>query len=185
MQPGSPIPSPAGPQLSESVSEDEFYRYPTDLPSADPGRLVRLQALEVPAGVRGWRVLYHSNSVDGRDVVVSGVVFAPDAPAEPGSRPVVAWGHGSVGLGDSCAPSRSPDDFTRQGILSELLDRGYVVAATDYEGLGTPGPHPWLVGQSEGRGVLDSVRAARQIPEAAASNRFVAIGACQGGGGGV
>ncbi|HYO00222.1 MAG TPA: lipase family protein [Actinomycetota bacterium] len=183
MQPGVPTPSPqAGPQLTEPVSEDEFYRYPADLPRADPGRLVRLQALEVPAGVRGWRVLYHSTAVNGRDIVVSGVVFAPDEPADAGSRPVVAWGHGSVGLGDSCAPSRSPDHFTGQGTLSELLESGYVVAATDYEGLGTPGPHPWLVGQSEGRGVLDSVRAARQIPEAAASNRFIAFGASQGGG---
>ncbi|MEX0791244.1 MAG: lipase family protein, partial [Actinomycetota bacterium] len=113
---------------------------------------------------------------------MSGLVFAPAALAAAGSRPVVAWGHGSVGLGDSCAPSRSPGDLTFQPILSQLLDRGYVVAATDYEGLGTPGSHPWLVGESEGRGVLDSVRAARQIPESAAGNRFVTFGASQGGG---
>jgi pimeloyl-ACP methyl ester carboxylesterase len=59
---------------------------------------------------------------------------------------------------------------------------GFVIAATDYEGLGTPGPHPWLVGLSEGRGVLDSVRAARRIPETGADHRFVAFGASQGGG---
>jgi fermentation-respiration switch protein FrsA (DUF1100 family) len=179
----APVLSPApGPQLTDPVDGAEFYLVPEDLPAAEPGRLVRLQALDTPEGVLGWRLLYHSTAVDGRDVVVSGMVFAPAAPAPPGSRPLVAWGHGSVGLGDSCAPSRSPEDLIRQGTLGELLARGYVVAATDYEGLGTPGAHPWLVGESEGRGVLDSVRAARQIPEASAGNRFTAFGASQGGG---
>ncbi len=149
---------------------------------AEPGRLVRIQPLEVPAGVRGWRVLYHSTALDGRDIAVSGLVFAPDNPSGAGSRPVVAWAHGSVGLGDTCAPSRTPNDLLGEPILSDLLARGFVVAATDYEGLGTPGSHPWLVGQSEGRGVLDSVRAARQIPEAGAGNRLVAFGVSQGGG---
>jgi hypothetical protein len=36
-----------------------------------------------------------------------------------------------------------------------------VVAATDYEGLDTPGVHPYLVGLSEGRGVLDAARVTR------------------------
>ncbi len=162
-------------------SAEDFYRVPEGVPAAEPGRLVRTELLEVPGGVQGWRVLYHSTSVDGRDIVVSGLVFAPAGPAS-GPRPVVAWGHGSVGLGDSCAPSRSPGNLIGSSTLSELIRRGYVVAATDYEGLGTPGSHPWLVGQSEGRGVLDSVRAARQIPEASAGNRFLAFGASQGGG---
>ncbi|CAN5849744.1 lipase family protein [soil metagenome] len=168
--------------MSHPVDAAEFYHVPDGLPEAEPGRLVRLQSLDTPEGVRGWRVLYHSRAVDGRDIVVSGLVFAPAAPASSGSRPVVAWGHGSVGLGDSCAPSRSPEDLVSQSVASELLARGYVIAATDYEGLGTPGPHPWLVGESEGRGVLDSVRAARQIPETSAGNRWIGLGASQGGG---
>ena len=171
----SPSSSPGAihpPQFPAPV--DDFYGVPDGVPAAEPGRLVRTELLDAPGGVQGWRVLYHSTSVDGRDIVVSGLVFAPAGPAA-GPRPVVAWGHGSVGLGDSCAPSRSPGDLIGSSILSELLRRGYVVAATDYEGLGTPGSHPWLVGQSEGRGVLDSVRAARQIPEASAGNRFLAF----------
>lgn len=184
-----PIPAPSSsvpgavfpPQLLAPNQGEDFYELPGDAPAGHPGRLVRLEPLDAPEGVRGWRVLYHSSSVDGRDIVVSGLVFAPEAPSTD-LRPVVAWGHGSVGLGDSCAPSRSPGDVAGSSILSALLSRGYVVAATDYEGLGTPGSHPWLVGQSEGRGVLDSVRAARQIPEASAGNRFLALGASQGGG---
>ena len=58
---------------------------------------------------------------------------------------------------------------------------GLVVTATDYPGLGTPGPHPYLIGVSEGRAVLDSVRAAQNLPSAGASNRFVVWGHSQGG----
>jgi hypothetical protein len=63
-----------------------------------------------------------------------------------------------------------------------MLDRGYVVAATDYPGLGTPEVHPYLVGTSEAHAVLDSVRAARAIPEAAAgTHRRIAIAGRAGG----
>ena len=49
--------------------------------------------------------------------------------------------------------------------LADMLARGYVVVATDYPGLGVPGQiHPYLIGVSEGRAVLDSVRAARACP---------------------
>jgi acetyl esterase/lipase len=65
--------------------------------------------------------------------------------------------------------------------LSDMLARGYVVVATDYPGLGTPGIHPYLIGVSEGRAVLDSVRAARDLPDAGASNRFAVWGHSQGG----
>jgi acetyl esterase/lipase len=62
-----------------------------------------------------------------------------------------------------------------------MLDRGYVVAATDYPGLGTVGPHPYLVGVSEGRAVLDSVRAARLLPGSGAGPQFAVWGHSQGG----
>ncbi|HEX2054720.1 MAG TPA: lipase family protein [Actinomycetota bacterium] len=174
-------PSPPPPQLPDAPSAEELYRVPADVPAGEPGRVVRLQELDVPDGLRGWRILYHSTAVDGRDIVVSGLVFAP-AGDERAGRPVVTWGHGSVGLGDACAPSRFPDGIVRQPIFRELLNRGFVVTATDYEGLGTPGVHPWLVGQSEGRGMLDIVRAARQIPASGAGSRVLAFGASQGGG---
>lgn len=169
-------------QPPELPPGEDLYDFPPDLPEGEPGRLIRTQTVDAPEGANGWRVLYRSQALDGRDTVVSGLVFAPDEPAGATPRPVVAWAHGSVGLGDACAPSRSPQELLDQPLLSELLSRGYVIAATDYEGLGTPGPHPWLVGLSEGRSVLDSVRAAGQIPEAHASKRFLAVGASQGGG---
>ena len=61
------------------------------------------------------------------------------------------------------------------------MERGYIVAATDYPGLGTVGPHPYLVGISEGRAVLDSVRAAGGVAGAGGTNRFGVWGHSQGG----
>lgn len=154
---------------------------PAPLPDGDPGALVALadrSTPEVSAGARAWDVLYVSEGVDGRPVPVSGVVYAPDGAAPEEGRPVVSWAHGTVGLADDCAPSRAGVSVPA---LAQLLEAGYVVAATDYEGLGTPGPHPYLVGASAGRSVLDAARAARRIEGAGAGTRVVVAGHSQGG----
>jgi alpha-beta hydrolase superfamily lysophospholipase len=151
------------------------------MPGSEPGDLVALAprtAPDVPAGAWAWDLLYRSEGVDGGPVAVSGVVYAPEGPGPPGGRPVVSWAHGTVGVADACAPSR-----TGVGVpgLERLLAAGYVVAATDYEGLGTPGVHPYLVGGSEGRSVLDAARAASRIEGAGAGTEVVAFGHSQGG----
>ena len=61
------------------------------------------------------------------------------------------------------------------------MSQGYVVVATDYEGLGTPGTHPYLVGESEAHGVLDIVKAAQQIRETGANDKTFVWGQSQGG----
>jgi alpha-beta hydrolase superfamily lysophospholipase len=61
------------------------------------------------------------------------------------------------------------------------VSQGYVVVATDYEGLGTPGTHPYLVGESEARGALDIVKAAQQIRETGAGDKTFVWGQSQGG----
>jgi alpha-beta hydrolase superfamily lysophospholipase len=146
-----------------------------------PGELISATPIIAPAGARGWRVLYHSRAVDGRDVAVSGVVVAPTGKGPGGGRPVVSWAHGTHGLADSCAPSRAIDVTYRITGVRDFLRSGYVVAATDYEGLGTPGEHPYLVGPSEARGVLDIARAAQQLPAADASANVLVYGHSQGG----
>jgi alpha-beta hydrolase superfamily lysophospholipase len=112
---------------------------------------------------------------------VSGLVIAPQGPAPAGGRRVVAWAHGTTGVARKCAPSLFPQSLTWIPGLADMLARGYVVAATDYPGLGTEGPHPYLVGESEARAVLDSVRAARNLEEAGASEHFAVWGHSQGG----
>jgi pimeloyl-ACP methyl ester carboxylesterase len=92
---------------------------------------------------------------------------------------VIAWAHGTTGIADECAPSLEPEEAIP--VANELLGRGYAVAATDYEGLGTPGRHPYIVGESEGRGVIDSVRAARQLEGVELGDRYLVWGHSQGG----
>jgi hypothetical protein len=147
-----------------------------------PGDLLRSEPMTgAPAGALAWRVLYVSRDPDGRAIPVSGVVVASSLPAPEGGRPVVAWAHPTAGVAEDCAPSRRRDFFDSIPHLTALVALDYVVAATDYPGLGTRGPHPYLDGASEGRAVLDIVRAAGRLPKAGASTRFAAWGHSQGG----
>jgi pimeloyl-ACP methyl ester carboxylesterase len=126
-------------------------------------------------------VLYRSTGLYGEPIAVSGIVIIPASPVPPHGRPVVAWAHPTSGVWPRCAPSLAIFLFQQIQGLRNMLRIGYVVAATDYPGLGTAGPHPYLVGISEGRAVLDSVRAARALPEAHAGRRFAVWGHSQGG----
>ena len=158
-----------------------FYTAPADAARA-PGKLLRSEEMrEPPPGAKAWRILYSSTGLDGKPVEVSGIVVAPELPPPLAGRPVVAWAHPTTGVADNCAPSLRPDVFDTIPHLPALLALDYVVTATDYPGLGTSGPHPYLVGESEGRAVIDSVRAAREIEPAGASVRYGAWGHSQGG----
>ncbi len=158
-----------------------FYGPPDPVPVADPGSIVRSEVVEAP-DVNGTvlRVLYVSRSLRDEPIVVSGLVAVPEDPAPEGrGHDVVAWAHGTTGIADVCAPSLDGPESVP--ILNDLLEEGYVVTATDYEGLGTPGRHPYIVGESEARGVLDSVRAAGSLDGVELSGRAVVWGHSQGG----
>jgi acetyl esterase/lipase len=147
-----------------------------------PGTIIRAQPMPgAPGGAAAYRVLYRSIGLHEEPIAVSGVVVIPAGPAPAGGRPIVAWAHPTTGVVPRCAPSRALFVFQQMQGLRDLVERGAVVAATDYPGLGTPGPHPYLVGISEGRAVLDAVRAARQMPGAGAGQRFAVWGHSQGG----
>jgi hypothetical protein len=120
----------------------------------------------LPAGGQAWRVLYTTTNGDGSPAVASGTVLAP-AVLPDGPLPVVAVAHGTTGVVPGCAPSLLPDPFGNGAgeALEQLVQLGWVGVTSDYVGLGTAGPHPYLVGPSEARNVLDSLRAAHAIPE--------------------
>jgi hypothetical protein len=158
-----------------------FYTPPTPLPAASPGDIIWSVPFAAVPGAKAWKVLYHSRSVDGSDVAVSGLVVAPTGKAPAGGRPVVAWAHGTHGIADTCAPSRRPDMVSLLPAIHQLVAQGYVVVSTDYEGLGTPGTHPYLVGESEAHGVLDIARAAQNLPDTGANNKTLVWGQSQGG----
>jgi pimeloyl-ACP methyl ester carboxylesterase len=167
--------------VDEELTEGPLYALPTPMPDGEPGDLVRSEPLASAAdGVKAWRVLYHSTDLEGDDILVSGVVAAPDAPAPDGGRTVVSWGHPTTGTTERCAPSVGIDPFDTIEGLEQLITRGYVVVATDYAGMGAPGPDSFLVGETEGRNVLDAARVAGEL-DVGASDRVALWGHSQGG----
>lgn len=166
----------------EQTALAPFYEPPSPLPAA-PGTLIRTEPLGVDVpGATALRMLYVSERPDGTPAASGGMIFIPTTPAPEGGRPVVAWAHGTLGMGDACAPSRSGNPLgDTANWLDSMIALGYVVVATDYIGLGTPGPELYLVGEAEARDVVNSVRAARALPEAAAGDRYVVWGHSQGG----
>jgi len=176
-------PPSSSPPNSTKQSLDAFYQTPDPLVAAPPGTMIRSEKLPASAdpGVDAnvYRVLYHSRSITGKDIAVSGIIAVPRHAPASGGYPIVTWAHATTGIADSCAPSRQPT--TGIAYLQSWIDAGYVVAATDYEGLGTAGVHPYLVGESEGRSVLDAARAARHFVGSRASDSVVIEGHSQGG----
>ncbi|MFM8763092.1 MAG: lipase family protein [Solirubrobacterales bacterium] len=140
-------------------------------------------AVKAPAGARSRRVLYLTTDPQtGRHRVASGTVMTPPGQAPEGGRPGLAWAHATLGVAPKCAPSldRTPAPATVPG-LGEYLRRGWTVASTDYPGLGTEGPNAYLVGNVEGRAVLDAARAARALEPGGTSAKTVVWGHSQGG----
>jgi pimeloyl-ACP methyl ester carboxylesterase len=150
------------------------------------GDVVKVSPWDALPGVRTWLVLYRSSAVDGSGRVVSAVVGVPDRAAPAGGWPLLAWAHGTTGLADKCAPSQNSaeTDVGLHTVMSQAPLRGYAVVATDYEGLGTPGPHPYVVNIAEAQNVLDSIRAAERLPGTGLSpaTKTVVWGHSQGGG---
>lgn len=164
-----------------------FYKVPDPLPTGRHGDLVRIQPVAgAPAGTTWQRIMYLSETPAGEPTVVTGVITLPQGAPPNGGWPLFAHAHGSTGIADDCAPSVSLGGDGTEAVEIKLLSiwvpqRRIAVVSTDYEGLGGPGRHPMLVGVSEGRSVLDSIEAARQVPGAVFEDRVGVIGYSQGG----
>ncbi len=161
-----------------------FYAAPATLPDGPTGTIIRSEVVDgFHQDATTHRVLYTSTGFDGQPTAVSGLIIVPNGDAPAAGRKVVAWTHGTVGVAPNCAPSLVPGALYAPALpaLDAFVKAGYVLAATDYQGLGTPGPNPFLIGASEGANALDSVRAAVNLPGANASRDFVVWGESQGG----
>ena len=180
--PGSEPPGPDG--LA-------FYAPPAPLPPAAAGQVIWARPLTgaaaLPGAAENILILYHSRTLAGQDTAVSGAISIPPGQPPDGGWPVLSWAHGTTGVADICAPSRDapghPSHICNQlvdAMLNQWVERGWAVVKTDYEGLGTPGCHPYLVGASEARGAVDIVVAARQI-RPGIGRRWAVMGHSQGG----
>lgn len=149
---------------------------------AEPGRLLQSTPIAgAPAGATAWRIRYETRDKDGKPTESTGVLVAPGGTPPAGGRNVVAWAHGTTGIVEACAPSLGKKALTGIPGLADMVARGWTVVASDYPGLGTTGPHAYLVGDEAANAVLDSVRAARGLADAGAGSRFAVWGHSQGG----
>ncbi len=154
------------------------------------GQLLTARPLSTAAALSGadtQLITYVSDDSHGRPIVVSGTVAVPKATPPKGGWPIISWAHGTTGYADTCAPSADTTDGLVHDYVARvtpMLDswvaRGYAVVQTDYQGLGTPGGHPYVDGISEANTVTDIVRAARAL-DSTIGTRWVAMGHSQGG----
>jgi hypothetical protein len=189
-----PVEAPAG------LTLDQMYAPPAEAVPGEAGSVVWWR--DVPAGDPTAlpqagverRVIYRSTAIDGTPNVESATLFVPRGAAPAGGWKVVVWNHVTTGGADLCAPSRAtpllPGTTTKNPeyerltrgnqVTGDLLNRGLAVVRPDYEGIGTPGPHPYLVGRSLARSAVDSVRAAREMLPGASAD-FAVSGQSEGG----
>jgi pimeloyl-ACP methyl ester carboxylesterase len=145
----------------------------------------------------GWaqRFTYASRSgINDSTAHVTGILLAPKGRPPDGGWRVVGFGHPASGTLPGCGPSTSPTLQNSSAVVERLLQAGYPVVMSDYQGLGSldktydrPGRdtyHPYLDSTTVGYNLIDSVQAARKLIERAvspASTSFVALGIGQGG----
>ncbi|WP_256347648.1 alpha/beta fold hydrolase [Pseudomonas gingeri] len=162
-----------------------FYQWTDKLPGK-PGQLLRTETLTPQQGLaaagQNIRILYTSTDGVGKPLpnVVSGALFIPRGTPPKGGWPLMAWAHGTVGSADVCAPSLTRRSERDRRYLDHWLAQGYAIVATDYQGLGTPGPHPYGLTRPLAYNTLDSIRAVAH-GDFQLSTRVVVFGQSQGG----
>lgn len=138
-------------------------------------------ALSVPGAAHALRIQYSTPNQHGAMATSTGAVFVPGGTPPAGGWPVIAWAHGTTGLGDNCTPSAQPRSDRDATYLGHWLRQGYAIVSTDYVGLGTPGLMSYLNGSSEAHSIVDSVKAAQQLGLPLAK-RWAIVGQSQGAG---
>jgi pimeloyl-ACP methyl ester carboxylesterase len=182
------------------VDMGSFY---TSLPQVSPlaklGTLLKVEKIPTAMpGVNAWKIAYVSSDVQGRKTLTTGIIAAPEENGGQEGRPIVAWAHGTTGTAQTCGPSQvlnpaqplnqyfmpTGNSWTDFGLpaMEAFIKAGYVIVATDYQGLGGGGKHQYTVAATQARDVIDSIRAASLLKEAHAGSKAVVYGWSQGGG---
>jgi len=157
-----------------------FYSVPQPLPAGKAGTLIKYEVVSDPnlVGATLYLVMYKSKGPKGL-VPVTGMVAVPDGTPPAGGWPVVSWGHGTNGMADICAPSLQGSSQIPGA--NELVAAGYAVTASDYQGEGTPGLMPYVVGASAAVDTVMIVAAAHSLPGVSLSPNYVVWGHSEGG----
>lgn len=179
-------------ETSEAPAVSSFYN-PGNWTPKGPGTLIKAEPVQgAPKGVKAYRVMYESTDLQNNPLPVTGLYVAPDKTAPAGGFPLVSYAHGTTGVGRMCGMSQTPFTPNTPGITGwtphygPMVEEGWAVFASDYSGMGAPGPSSYLVGPLEGRGVIDGMRAV-QNPAASIGdvpinkNKLGIYGKSQGG----
>jgi pimeloyl-ACP methyl ester carboxylesterase len=173
--------SAAQPDIPAPPGLPSFYSVPQPLPSGPAGTLIKSEVVPDPnlVGATLYRVMYKSTGPRNSLVPVTGMVAVPNGSPPAGGWPVITWGHGTNGMADVCAPSLAGS--SQIPAANQLVAAGYAVTASDYQGEGTPGLMPYIVGASAAEDTVNIVEAARSLPSASLSSSYVVWGHSEGG----
>ncbi|WP_110207972.1 alpha/beta fold hydrolase [Nocardioides daejeonensis] len=157
---------------------------PETFPGAsEPGDLVSVGPPVGKQNVKGFetrRIVYLTQDREGKVREASALVMAATDGAVK-TQPILAFAHGTTGIAESCAPSEDLDRLQfAANTLVAMAQQGTVVVAPDYAGLGTPGPHGFLVGKAAAQDMLNAIRATRQMPDLQVSKKALVWGQSQG-----
>lgn len=165
---------------------------PRVAPKGEPGTVLAEVPLDkrvgLPNAAAQYRIAYTTKDKLGKPAVSTAAVFLPKGNRPAGGWPVVAWTHGTVGLGDECTPSINPRIPRDIEYLGRWLDLGYVIVAPDYVGMDTPGLHSYLNGKQSAVEAVDSVAALHNMKHTRdkdgtiLAKKWAVIGQSQGGG---
>lgn len=182
------------------VALSPFYQKVTQMQPKGPlGTVIAKEkvATKIP-GADAWRIAYVSSDLFDRPTISTGLVIAPQGKAPKGGRPIVAWSHGTTGTAQNCGPSQVLDpaqdlnlyfliggtSWTDFGLpaATDFIKQGYVLVATDYQGLGGGGKHQYAIAATQGRDLINSARAAGSMGLSGSSKKVAFYGWSQGGG---
>lgn len=172
-------------EVAEAKPPGASFYDDTPAAAARPaGTLLKAEPLTLPPlyRARAWRILYGTRDYAGRPMVSSGMVVISTVPQkQAGLRKIVAWAHPTTGTQRACAPTLTPLPHKTILGVNEFVSLGYAVVATDYPGLGTPGPTGYLVGKGQAYALLDAVKAMQQLPNTGTGRDVMLWGYSQGG----
>ncbi|MGV3632714.1 MAG: alpha/beta fold hydrolase [Pseudorhodoplanes sp.] len=196
----SPMAAIALPLQAGEVAVPPFYANVMAMkPDGALGKVIAQEgvATSVP-DAQAWRIAYVSSDVRERPTISTALVIAPKGATPDGGRPILAWAHGTTGTAQNCGPSQVLDpaqdlnqyflvggtSWTDFGVpaLSEFIGKGYVVVATDYQGLGGGGRHQYAISATQARDVINSIRAAGSMGLSGQGRKAAVYGWSQGGG---
>ncbi|MEU1428226.1 alpha/beta fold hydrolase [Nocardia sp. NPDC005746] len=154
---------------------------------ADPGTaFATTPARDGFRGLSGGTFIdYWTTRSNGEPVKASGTLFVPPGPAPEGGWPIMAYDHGTSGMGPGCGGQTDTTHITRVAedkFLQYLVNKGFAVVAPDYLGLGRfdTGPHPYLEIGTEAGSTIDLLKAARAL-NPSLSRSWAVAGFSQGG----